>query len=155
MHCIQQLQGAGLLIVAFTGPTVVRSMLQCSPADIKHESQSSVQDDKSQRSGRRSEADSEEANQDVSALSQEGSLGSFSDSSFKLRMAAAAESVPATYHVPHTHLQVHVGKQWQLFCSFAAPLSMRHTCQDTHAASHRVGHLSVQGTHQVCRIACH
>ena len=81
--------------MACTGPTVVQSLLQCTPADMKHENQSSVQDDKSQRSGRRSEADSEEANQDVSALSQEGSLGSFSDSSFKLRMAAAAESVPA------------------------------------------------------------
>lgn len=52
-----------------------------------------LQDDKSRRSGQRSEADSEEAAQDVCALSQEGSLGSYcgSDRSFKLRMAAAAE----------------------------------------------------------------
>ena len=56
-----------------------------------------MQDDKSRESSRRSEADSEEAVQDVCALSQEGSLGSFSDSdrSFKLRMAAAAECVSA------------------------------------------------------------
>ena len=56
-----------------------------------------MQDDKSRESSRRSEADSEEAAQDVCALSQEGSLGSFSDSdlSFKLRMAAAAECVYA------------------------------------------------------------
>lgn len=55
-----------------------------------------AQDDKSQRSGRRSEADSEEAIQDVCALSQEGSLGSFSgsDRSFARRIEAAAESVP-------------------------------------------------------------
>ena len=50
-------------------------------------------------SSRRSEADSEEAVQDVCALSQEGSLGSFSDSdrSFKLRMAAAAECDSAPF----------------------------------------------------------
>ena len=58
---------------------------------------STMQDDKSRESSRRSEADSEEAVQDVCALSQEGSLGSFSDSdrSFKLRMAAAAECASA------------------------------------------------------------
>ena len=58
-----------------------------------------MQDDKSRESSRRSEADSEEAVQDVCALSQEGSLGSFSDSdrSFKLRMAAAAECVSAPF----------------------------------------------------------
>ena len=52
-----------------------------------------VQDDKSRRSGRRSEADSEEAIQDVCALSQEGSLGSFSgsDRSFARRIEAAAK----------------------------------------------------------------
>ena len=57
-----------------------------------------TQDDKSRRSGRRSEADSEEAIQDVCALSQEGSLGSFSgsDRSFARRIEAAAESVPPT-----------------------------------------------------------
>ena len=60
-----------------------------------------MQDDKSRESSRRSEADSEEAVQDVCALSQEGSLGSFSDSdrSFKLRMAAAAECISAPFSV--------------------------------------------------------
>ncbi len=60
-----------------------------------------AQDDKSKRSGRRSEADSEEAIQDVCALSQEGSLGSFSgsDRSFARRIEAAAESVPAQCHI--------------------------------------------------------
>lgn len=60
-----------------------------------------VQDDKSRRSGRRSEADSEEAIQDVCALSQEGSLGSFSgsDRSFARRIEAAAESVTAHCHI--------------------------------------------------------
>ena len=105
--------------MAYTGPTVVQSMLQCSPADIEHESQSSVQDDKSQRSGRRSEADSEEANQDVSALSQEGSLGSFSDSSFKLRMAAAAESVPA--YLPYSSHKSTSSPWQEVFCFLRRP----------------------------------